>query len=84
MKWILIVAVAAFVIYLLRSSKKQKVSLEHLPEQFVVFDLETTGLSPEKNEIIEFGAIRVHRDSVNHDTFQQLVKPSRKVPKKNH
>tara|TARA_R110001592_G_scaffold248105_2_gene510232 strand:+ start:356 stop:964 length:609 start_codon:yes stop_codon:yes gene_type:complete len=82
MKWILIVAVAAFVIYLLRSSKKQKVSLKHLPEQFVVFDLETTGLSPEKNEIIEFGAIRVHRDSVNHDTFQQLVKPSRKVPKK--
>lgn len=51
-----------------------------LPRQFVVLDLETTGLSPERDEIIEFGAIRVTLDAENHDTFQVLVKPLRKVP----
>lgn len=81
-EWLVIIALAAVVIYFLRSRGKPQVSLSHLPERFVVFDLETTGLDPEKHEIIEFGAIRVNRDSVNHDTFQSLVKPSRKVPKK--
>jgi DNA polymerase III epsilon subunit family exonuclease len=55
--------------------------LSVLPEQFIVLDLETTGLSPERNEIIEIGAIRVHRDSSHHDVFQTLVKPKKKVPK---
>ncbi|CAJ97171.1 DNA-directed DNA polymerase [Cupriavidus necator] len=56
--------------------------LAHLPERFVVFDIETTGLDSERHEILEIGAIRVNRNSNNHDTFQVLVKPSRKVPKK--
>jgi len=81
-EWLLIIVIVAIVIYFLRSRRKPRISLAHLPEQFVVFDLETTGLDPEKHEIIEFGAIRVNRDSVNHDTFQSLVKPSRKIPKK--
>lgn len=82
MEWLVIIAIAAIVIYFLLSRRRPQVSLAHLPERFVVFDLETTGLDPEKHEIIEIGAIRVNRDSVNHDTFQSLVKPSRKVPKK--
>lgn len=53
-----------------------------MPEQFVVFDLETTGLKPETHEIIEIGAIRVYRDRTTHDTYQAFIKPKRKVPKK--
>jgi len=59
-----------------------KPDLSVLPPQFIVLDLETTGLKPDQHEIIEIGAIRVHRDSNKHDTFQALVKPSQKVPAK--
>ena len=82
MEWLAIIIVVVAIIYFLRSRAKPKISLAHLPEQFVVFDLETTGLNPDTHEIIEIGAIRVNRDSTNHDTFQALVKPTRKVPKK--
>jgi DNA polymerase III epsilon subunit family exonuclease len=50
-----------------------------LPDEFVVFDLETTGLTAATDEIIEFGAIRVARNAESHLTFQSLVKPSCKV-----
>ena len=82
MELLVLIVIVAAVIYFLRVRGKPQASLAHLPEQFVVFDLETTGLDPRKHEILEFGAIRVNRDSINHDTFQSLVKPSRKVPKK--
>ena len=52
-----------------------------LPPKFVVFDLETTGLDERKDQIIEIGAIRVNRDNDVHDTFQTLVKPTRKIPR---
>jgi len=81
-EWLVIIVLAVVAIYILRSRRKPQVNPSHRPKQFVVFDLETTGLDPKKHEIIEFGAIRVNRDSVNHDTFQSLVKPSRKVPKR--
>nr|WP_231734513.1 3'-5' exonuclease [Lysobacter gilvus] len=44
--------------------------------------METTGLDPLRDEIIEIGAIRVNRDSVNHDTFEIIVRPVKKVPAK--
>ena len=47
--------------------------LTHLSD-YVVLDLETTGLDPTWNEIIEIGAIRVRDNSVV-DSFSQLVKP---------
>lgn len=55
--------------------------LDLLPEQFIVLDLETTGLDPNEDEIIEFGAIRVNLVSDTLDTFQGLVKPDRKIPR---
>lgn len=58
------------------------VDLSRVPERFVVFDLETTGLDPIRHEIIEISAIRVNRDSDLHDTFQSLVKPQRRISKR--
>jgi DNA polymerase III epsilon subunit family exonuclease len=59
-----------------------------LPPQFIVLDLETTGLSCTRNEIIEIGAILIDVDRINDSDialspcFQTLVKPSKKIPKK--
>lgn len=69
-------------LFMIRPNREQHVRLNHLPEQFIVFDLETTGLDPSRHQIIEFGAIKVNRDSTNHQTFQTLVKPTRKVSTK--
>ena len=45
----------------------------------VFLDLETTGLSPQQNRIIEIGALKVEgRDVV--DTFETLVKPDVPIP----
>lgn len=82
MAWIAFSLIALVIIYVVLPRKAPKARLAHLPERFVVFDLETTGLDPEKHEIIEIGAIRVHRNSTQHDTFQSLVKPIKKIPKK--
>jgi DNA polymerase-3 subunit epsilon len=47
--------------------------------EFVVFDLETTGLSPERNRICEVGAVRV-RGLELVDSFQSLVNPGVALP----
>ena len=44
------------------------------PAQYCMVDLETTGLSPEWNDIIEIGAIR-YRDGQEVERFQTLVQP---------
>lgn len=68
----------AWWLYSRRPSKLH--STDVVPERFVVFDLETTGLRSDRHEIIEIGAIKVYRDGDKLDTFQALVKPSSKVP----
>ncbi len=47
--------------------------------EYVVFDIETTGLSPLNSEITEIGAVRV-KDGQTLDTFQTFVKPSKPIP----
>src|ERR671922_2616670 len=47
--------------------------------EFVVFDLETTGLSAERNRICEIGAVRVKALEVV-DSFQALVNPGLPLP----
>ncbi len=46
---------------------------------YVVFDLETTGLSPETDKIIEISAVRV-RGGKAEKNFSTLVNPGRKIP----
>lgn len=48
------------------------------PSDYVVVDLETTGLSAAYDEIIEIGCIRV-RNGVAIDTYSQLVKPDTEI-----
>ncbi len=48
-------------------------------DSYVVFDLETTGLSPEYEEIIEFGAVKVKNNRIV-DRKQFFVRPSKKIP----
>ncbi len=46
---------------------------------YVMFDLETTGLSPEMDAIIEISAIKVKKGNVE-DEFSTLVNPQRRIP----
>ena len=75
-----------FILYAIaRSSSQPRLTpadLALLPAQFVIVDVETTGLSPERHQIIEIGAIKVNRDGNNHQTFQTLVKCKGRLPKK--
>ncbi len=48
-----------------------------MSEKYVVFDFETTGLSPQKNEIIQIGAVKFDENDVEIGRFDQLVKPQR-------
>ena len=49
-------------------------------EEFVAFDLETTGLSPRHDRIIEIGAV-VMKNGVEIDRFQTFVDPHMKLSK---
>lgn len=50
-------------------------------QDYVCFDLETTGLDPKTDKIIEIGAVRV-KDGEITDTFQSFVNPGRMLPPK--
>ena len=47
-------------------------------QDFVCIDLETTGLNPKRDRIIEIGAVRV-RDGKITETFQQLIDPKQQL-----
>jgi len=49
-------------------------SIIDFPSEYVVLDIETTGLDPSYDEIIELSAIRIV-DDVQVDSFSSLVKP---------
>ncbi len=48
-------------------------------DEYIALDLETTGLNPEEDEIIEIGAARMQGGEVL-DSFKTLVNPGRAVP----
>lgn len=48
--------------------------------EYIAFDVETTGLSPDDCEIVEFGAVRFTADGTEVGRFQQLVNPRCIIP----
>lgn len=50
-----------------------------IPMNYVAFDIETTGLNPKYDKIIEIGAVRV-RDGEQADTFSTFVNPAKSLP----
>ncbi len=50
-----------------------------LEDTFVVFDLETTGFSPDANQIIEIGAVKV-KDGQITERFSTFVNPKTPIP----
>lgn len=54
--------------------------LNQYTNDYIVFDLETTGLRPDSDEIIEISAIKVRNHQVE-EQFSTLVNPKRHIPK---
>ncbi len=52
---------------------------QSLDETCVVFDLETTGFSPDRNRIIEIGAVKVENGKIT-DRFFTFVNPQTPIP----
>ena len=52
---------------------------QSLDQSYVVFDLETTGFSPEKNKIIEIGAVKIEKGEIT-DRFSEFVNPKTPIP----
>ena len=50
-----------------------------MARSIISLDLETTGLDPKKDAIIEIGAVKFEGDRVV-DEFDQLVNPGRRIP----
>lgn len=49
--------------------------------ELIIFDLETTGLSPAANDIIQIAAVRVRLGTVVHaDSFSTFVNPGCRIP----
>ena len=53
-------------------------NLVDFPKEFVVLDIETTGLSPHRDEIIELSALLVKNDEIVEE-FNRLVKPEGEI-----
>ena len=52
---------------------------QDLNTEYIVFDIETTGLSQKKNKIIEIGAVKV-RDGEEIDRFSEFINPEEPIP----
>ena len=53
--------------------------LYHYVSDYVLFDLETTGISNTYDEVIEISAVKVRNGKIV-DEFNELVNPGRSIP----
>ena len=60
------------------SQEEVKIINKFFPKGLVAFDLETSGLSPLVDEIIEIAAIKIIDNKM--ETFSTLVRPSKPIP----
>lgn len=69
--------------YLIDDSKKIVYNAvnETIKSPFVVFDIETTGLSRDKDAITEIGAVKVENGEIT-DKWSTFVNPKKPIPKK--
>ncbi|WP_297631373.1 PolC-type DNA polymerase III [uncultured Clostridium sp.] len=54
---------------------------QNLDDEYVIFDLETTGFSPKNDKIIEIGAVKIKEGKII-DRFSEFVDPERLIPYK--
>ncbi len=70
----------------LQMSEKEREDMlwENIPKDFVVFDLETTGLNPRRDRIIEIGAVHFNKNDYRAtgeiNTFQIFLNPGMPIP----
>ncbi len=64
-----------------RRSPARNASPVATPSSYVVIDIETTGLSPDKDSIIEVSALRIC-DGVAKDSYSSLIKADSEIPVK--
>lgn len=61
-------------------AQKNSVKRENKNSDYTVIDLETTGLNPVENEIIEYGAVRI-RNGEPESSFSVIVRIEKDLPK---
>ena len=54
---------------------------DHMIDTYIALDLETTGLSPSMDRILEIGAVKVVNGQIL-ETYETLVNPERKIEKR--
>ena len=52
-----------------------------MTDTYIALDLETTGLNPSRDRILEIGAVRVVDGQIE-ETYETLVNPGRKLDKR--
>ena len=61
------------------SPEEKKILLTSFPQGMVALDVESTGLSPLSDQIIELSAVKISPKAL--DTFDHLIKPEIPIPK---
>jgi DNA polymerase III epsilon subunit family exonuclease len=65
---------------ILSESKEREILLKYFPQGIIAFDLETTGLSPSFDNIVEISAIKISNEG--DQVFSTLVRPLIEIPQK--
>lgn len=66
--------------YMVNDTKEVLSNYKTSAREYIVFDIETTGLSNKNDRITEIGALKIDGDGRVIDEFSQLVNPEKKIP----